>query len=264
MPGFDLVVIKINDILLIQRGNGRDKGKWSLPGGRRDGGKNLRRTAIRETKEETAIETSADTLYFKGRTHNVEVWRGRRLGGVLRFQKRECLDAKWFQVDMLPHDDNLAFGPDKIVMKKWADENTGSRRVHYPRSKMDKAGFLLVVNDRNEVLMRRRRSGRRAGRWSLPGGEPQPDRSRRDAAVYETRRASGVEVAVKRLYYENKHRAKIWLAAPIKSTEYLSNGVAWFPLEALPDDDSVAFAIDVRTIEKWASEHKGSRRISCQ
>ena len=72
-----------------------------------------------------------------------------------------------------------------------------------------------------------------------------------------------MKVAVKHLYYENRHRAKIWLAAPIGSVEEAGGGVAWFHPEGLPDDDSLAFAIDVRTIEKWASEHRGSRRIPC-
>ena len=224
-----------------------------MPGGRRDKGENLRGTAIRETCEETGIRTSANSLYYKGRQNGVEVWRGRELGGTLRFQRRECLDAKWFKVDMLPHDDNLAFGPDKIVIKKWVGENAGSRRVHYPRSKMDRAGFLLS----------RRESGRRAGKWALPGGKPSRGRSRRDAAVYETQKASGIKVVVKRSYYENRHRARIWLAAPIGSMDQAGDGVAWFGPERLPDDDSLAFAIDVRTIEKWASEHKGSRRIPC-
>ena len=227
----------------------------------RDKGESLRRTAIRETLEETAVRTSADSLYFKGRRHNVEVWRGRYLGGALRFQQRECLDAKWFQVDMLPHDDNLAFGPDKIVIKKWASESDGSRRVHYPRSKMGRAGFLLVVSPDEEVLLGRRQSGRRVGKWGLPGGEPSSGRSRMDAAVYETQKATGMKVAVKCLYYENRHRARIWLAAPIGSIEDTGGGLAWFHLEELPDDDSLAFAIDVRTIEKWASEHRGSGRI---
>ena len=34
---------------------------------------------------------------------------------------------------MLPHDDNLAFGPDKIVMGMWAPENPGSVRNAVPR-----------------------------------------------------------------------------------------------------------------------------------
>ena len=261
MPGFALVVNNKNEILLIQRGYGGTKGKWSLPGGRRDRGENLRRTAIRETREETGIKTTADSLYLKGRRNNLEVWRGSHLGGTLRPQKRECLDAKWFQMDMLPHDDNLAFGPDKIVIKKWADENAGSRRVHYPRSKMGRAGFLLVVSPDDEVLLRRRRSGRRVDKWGLPGGKPSSGQSRRDAAVCETQRVTGIKVAVKRFYYENRHRAGIWLAAPIGSIEGAGGGVGWFDLEELPDDDSLAFAIDVRTIQKWASEDQGSRRV---
>ncbi len=82
-----------------------------------------------------------------------------------------------------------------------------------------------------------------------------------DAAVYETQKATGMKVAVERFYYENRHRAGIWLAAPIGSIEDAGGGVGWFRLEELPDDDSLAFAIDVRTIEKWASEHRGSGRI---
>ena len=259
--GFALVVKNKNEILLIQRGYGRDKGKWSLPGGMRDKGESLRRTAIRETLEETGVRTSADSLYFKGGRHNVEVWRGRYLSGALRFQRKECLDAKWFQVDMLPHDDSLAFGPDKIVIKKWAGESNRSRRVHYPRSKMDRAGFLLVVSPDEEVLLKRRQSGRRVGKWGLPGGKASSGQTRMDSAVNETQKATGMKVAVDCFYYENRHRAKIWLAALIDSKEDAGGGIAWFRLEELPDDDSLAFAIDVRTIEKWASEHRGSRRI---
>ena len=33
MPAFGLVVNNRNEILLIQRGYGKDKGKWSLPRG---------------------------------------------------------------------------------------------------------------------------------------------------------------------------------------------------------------------------------------
>ena len=263
MPGFALVINSRNEILLIQRGTGRSKGKWSLPGGRRDRGECLRCTAMRETREETGIKTSATSLYYTGKRNGVEVWRGRDVGGTLRFQRGECLDAKWFKVDLLPHDDNLAFGPDKIVIKKWASENAGSRRVHYPRSKMGRAGFLLVVNEKGEVLLRRGGDGGRAGGWSIPGGKPHPGQSRRDAAVYETQKTTGIKVAVKCSYYENRHRARIWLAAPIGSMDQAGDGVAWFGPERLPDDDSLAFAIDVRTIERWASEHKGSRRIPC-
>ena len=163
MPGFGLVVNERNEILLIQRAYGKEKGQWSLPGGQRDRGESLKRTAVRETREETGIRMTADDLYYKSERHRFEIWRGKRIGGRLRIQRKECLDAAWFSSDMLPHDDNLAFGPDKRALGKWTDENPGSRRVHYPgRRKMGRAGFALVVNDSDEVLLIQRGAGGQA------------------------------------------------------------------------------------------------------
>ena len=265
-----------NEILLIQRGYGKDQGKWSLPGGRRDKGETYRETAVRETREETGIRMSADELYYSGRSARFEVWRGRHIGGRLRVQRKECLDAKWFQIDMLPHDDDLAFGPDKRVIGKWAAGNPESRRVHYPRSKMGKSGFALVVNDSNEILLIRRTRGPRADKWSLPGGNVKRGQGRRDTAFRETERVTGIRFVPNRLYYENRHGARIWLGNPSPLVIQLGpltfpmrkeNAPAadpnsqWFPVDQLPDDDSLGFAIDVRTIEKWAAEHEGSRRV---
>ena len=262
MPaGFGLVVNDRNEILMIQRGYGKEKGRWSLPGGNQDKGESLKRTAVRETREETGIRMSADSRYYKGRRHNFEVWKGRRTGGRLKIQRHECWDAKWFQMDMLPADANLAFGPDKICLKQWAEENPGSRRVHYPhRVKLGRVGFGLVVNDKNEILLIRQSHGRRKGKWSLPGGRPRSGERRRDAAIRETRRSTGITFTADRLYYENRHSAKIWLGRPGHGNTL--PGSAWFPIHKLPDDDSLAFAMDVRTVEKWASENAGSRRVS--
>ena len=49
------------------------------------------------------------------------------------------------------------------------------------------------------------------------------------------------------------------MGTPPPSLPRLLDG-RWFPVEELPDDDSLAFAIDVRTIEKWAADNKGSGR----
>ena len=160
MPAFGLVVNDRGEILLIQRGYGGEKGKWSLPGGQRDKGESLRETARRETYEETGIRMAIDSLYAKGNRAHWEVWRGRHIGGHLRVQKRECLDAKWFKRDMLPHDENLAFGPDKTVIRKWASETPGSRRVHYP-SPGCPIGFALVCQRPERVLLVQRRGGTR-------------------------------------------------------------------------------------------------------
>ena len=260
MPGFALVVNERNEILLIQRTESRHRGLWSLPGGKRDRGESLRETAVRETREETGIKTTADDLYHESKHNRFEIWRGEPIGGHLRIQKKECLDAKWFQKDMLPHDECLAIGPDRSAIGIWATENPGSRRVHYPRRKMGRAGFGLVLNDSNEVLLIQLKGGRRAGKWSLPGGNAERGKSRRSAAVTGTQKATGIEFTPERLYYENRHDAQIWLGSPPARSPRNFSG-RWFPLAELPDDDSLAFAIDVRTIEKWASENSGSRRI---
>ena len=282
--GFGFVVNERNEILLIQRGYGNQEGQWSLPGGHREKGDSLRKTAVKETREETGIRIIAYSLYHKSEQHGFEIWRGRPIGGRLRPQKKECLDAKWFQKDLLPHDECLAFGPDKRAIGKWVAENPGSRRVHYPRSRMVRAGFGLVVNDRKEVLLVQRSKGRRAGKWSLPGGNAKRGKSRLSAAVYWTRQATGIEFTPERLYYENRHAARIWLGSPpVRSPRNFSGpwfdgrrwtvparkvsrnfSGHWFPLDGLPDDDSLAFAIDVRTIEKWAAENSGSGRMNYQ
>ena len=258
--GFGLVVNDNNEILLIQRGYGSRKGKWSLPGGNRDPGESLRQTAVRETREETGIRMKADRLYRKGKTHNYEIWQGSFTGGHLRIQRKECMDAKWFRADMLPHDDNLAFGPDKIVIGKWVAENPGSRRVHYPQSRMGRAGYMLLVSDDSEVLLLRRRSGFRSGKWGLPGG-PAKGFARLVSATYHTDRQAGIQFSVGRLFYRNRHSAKVWLGRVHGSSLPTRDG-RWFPIDALPDDDSLAFGIDVRTIEKWAVRNPDSVRVT--
>ena len=275
MPAsFGFVVNERNEVLLIQRGYGKQKGLWSLPGGNQDRGESLRKTAVRETREETGIRMTAADLYYKSERRRFEIWRGKRIGGRLRIQRKECLDAAWFSNDMLPHDDNLAFGPDKRAIGKWADENPGSRRVYYPRRRMGRAGFALVVNDSNEILLIQVERGRRTGKWSLPGGKAGKGKDGRSAAVYWTRHATGIEFTPERLYYENRHRAETWLGIcpprplsvhwsvhQLKGLVGHRSGGRWFSIDELPDDDSMAYAIDVRTIEKWASENTESRRI---
>ena len=264
-----MVVNKKNEILLIQRAYGKQKGKWSLPGGQRDSGESLRKTAIRETYEETGIRMAIKYRYYKNK-HGAEVWRGSYSGGHIRIQKKECLDAKWFKVNMLPDDENLAFGPDKRVISKWASESHGGRRVHYPMSKMDRAGFALVIFE-GDILLVRSRSRSRRGKWTLPGGEAKRNESRSMAASRWTGEITGVHFEPFGLYYRNRHRAHVYYGRPVPGTLYTSKlprnvtreSVRFFPIDELPDDDSLAFAIDVRAIEKWASENPGSVRLPC-
>ena len=99
---FCLVENRKGDVLLVQRAYGKEKGKWSLPGGFVDRGESSRHAAYRETKEETGLTVEIVTTVMIGRTHPVKIFAGRIVGGKLKFQRRECLDVRFHNPAKLP------------------------------------------------------------------------------------------------------------------------------------------------------------------
>jgi 8-oxo-dGTP diphosphatase len=57
-----LAVIRGDAVLLVQRGQGRLQGYWSLPGGHIEPGETVRAAALRETREETGVEARLESL----------------------------------------------------------------------------------------------------------------------------------------------------------------------------------------------------------
>jgi 8-oxo-dGTP diphosphatase len=57
-----LAVFRGNTVLLVERGQGRLKGFWSLPGGHIEPGEAARAAALRETREEAGIEVALESL----------------------------------------------------------------------------------------------------------------------------------------------------------------------------------------------------------
>ena len=55
-------VFRGDHVLLVQRGQGRLAGLWSLPGGHVEPGEPLRAAALREVREETGVEASLEAL----------------------------------------------------------------------------------------------------------------------------------------------------------------------------------------------------------
>ena len=126
--GFGFVVNKKGELLLIKRAYGKQKGKWSLPGGHRDKGESRKETAVRETLEETNILLTPECrLFYQSKSVNgAKVYKGKYLGKAkLKYQKKECMDAGWFSKGKLKYlldHHRLAFGFDKASIKKWLNE----------------------------------------------------------------------------------------------------------------------------------------------
>jgi 8-oxo-dGTP diphosphatase len=60
--GIGAVIIKEGNIALIKRSNEPSKGKWTIPGGLVELGENLEAAVIRETKEETCLDSENPRL----------------------------------------------------------------------------------------------------------------------------------------------------------------------------------------------------------
>ena len=107
-------------ILMVQRAYGSRKGRWSLPGGYVDPGESRRRAAYRETKEETGIVVEITHRLFTSRNRASAVFVGRRIGGRLRYQRSEALDARWRDPDKIKSFE-LAFEGDRKALRLWRD-----------------------------------------------------------------------------------------------------------------------------------------------
>ena len=121
---FCLVENERGEVLFVQRAYGKEKGKWSLPGGLVDRGESSRHAAYRETREETGIIVKITHRLFAGNTRPIKVFVGRQVGGRLRFQRKECLDVRWRNPQRVRPED-LAFGGDRKALRLWADIKSG-------------------------------------------------------------------------------------------------------------------------------------------
>ena len=115
---FCLVENKSGQVLLVQRGYGKEKYKWSLPGGHVDGNEGYQKAAARETREETGLRVKVITTVIVGRTNPIQTFYGIITGGTLRAKRPECLDARFFSYRDLP---SLAFRADKMAINLWRE-----------------------------------------------------------------------------------------------------------------------------------------------
>ena len=115
---FCLVENSRGEVLLIQRGYGHEKGKWSLPGGFVDPGERSKHAAYRETKEETGLVVEVVSMVMVNGNSTAKVFAGRVVGGKLQYQRRECLDVRFRDPSRMRSGD-LAFESDRRALQTW-------------------------------------------------------------------------------------------------------------------------------------------------
>ena len=123
---FCLVENSSGQVLLIQRAYGKEKYKWSLPGGFVDRGERSARAAEREAREETGLRVKAVSTIMEGRRHPLKTFYGVIRGGRLKKQPKECLDVRFFDYDHLPP---LAFSADQRAIDIWQKMKANHRKL---------------------------------------------------------------------------------------------------------------------------------------
>ena len=115
----DGVILKNEDVLLINRKNKPFKGKWALPGGFVEYGEKTEDAVLREILEETGLKTSIKNLVGvysdprrDPRGHTVSVVYLLDVCSGCLSSGDDASDAKFFNLDHLPE---LAFDHDDII-----------------------------------------------------------------------------------------------------------------------------------------------------
>ena len=97
------IISENNKILLIRQ----ISGMWGFPKGHVEEGETEEQTAIREVKEETNIDVQVDSskryvMHYKtdkGKYKEVVFFIGKKMGGYLRMQPEEIIEAGWFDYE---------------------------------------------------------------------------------------------------------------------------------------------------------------------
>jgi ADP-ribose pyrophosphatase YjhB (NUDIX family) len=88
--------------------------QWGLPSGFAHQGEDFRRTVVREVREETGLDVEPGRLVMLNsgfRTRLEVAYEARLLGGELRLDPFEILEARWCRPEELPEEIQPVCGP---------------------------------------------------------------------------------------------------------------------------------------------------------
>lgn len=124
--GVAAILIEDGAVLLTLRGDGLG---WDLPGGFVEYDEDIYDALHREMLEETGLEIGIDGVYdvrsnfHAPDQHTVGVWvRAHRTGGTL-VAADDALAARFFPLDALPPEAEIAFPTDRLVLARLREEH---------------------------------------------------------------------------------------------------------------------------------------------
>ena len=124
-----VLILRQDQVLLVQRANDPMKGLWTLPGGFVDAGEDPQAAAVREVREETALDVVVERLLDVFHTPDdggladiVIAYAARVQAGQVQASD-DAEHAAWFGRDRLPE---LAFLPTQRIVHAWAAGAFGS------------------------------------------------------------------------------------------------------------------------------------------
>lgn len=127
-PAAGAVVFNGGRLLMVKRAHPPYVGKWTLPAGFMEWGESPEETAVRELKEETNLDVKLRELFhvYSGsddpRTRAIMVLYFADIeGGKLR-PDDDALEAKFFALEELPTDEQIAFESHRRAVKKLREE----------------------------------------------------------------------------------------------------------------------------------------------
>ncbi|CAD8072420.1 unnamed protein product [Paramecium sonneborni] len=104
------IVVKDNNVLLVQEKNGQRRGAWGTPGGLVDQKESIIEAVIREVKEETNLDCKVeDVLYFRemhdarfGKTDLYFAFKLQCLDEAqIKICEQELMDYRWVPIDQI-------------------------------------------------------------------------------------------------------------------------------------------------------------------
>ena len=128
-PAAGAVIFDSGRILLVRRAHEPYVGKWTIPAGFMEWGESPEETTIREILEETNLKIELDGLFhvYAGdddpRTKAILILYFARCTGGRLEAGDDAAEARWFSMNKIPSDDEIAFESHRLALRKLRTEH---------------------------------------------------------------------------------------------------------------------------------------------